>query len=178
MSKRPDWNAWTKLSNYWSAVMNNSARTLLGMLEVRSLGRLRTKYLPAMKKLAVREENMMVTRATLHNMIQDRGKLGHAYGARLRGEASVCKFTQEFAGYDATVDYTESTIKDVLCRGLQMDLLGDRNQDMTLEQVLSFVKVKEAGKRSASRLLLPQARILWPAAHTGSRRSPSQRTHC
>ena len=38
-----------------------------------------------------------------------------------------------------------------------MDLLGDRNQDMTLEQILRFVEAKEAGKRSASRLLLPQA---------------------
>ena len=38
-----------------------------------------------------------------------------------------------------------------------MDLLGDKNQDMTLEQVLKFVEAKEAGKRSASRLLLPQA---------------------
>ena len=60
------------------------------------------------------------------------------------------------------MDYTEAIIKDVLCRGLadteiQMDLLGDKNQNMTLEQVLRFVEAKEAGKRSASRLLLPQA---------------------
>ena len=38
-----------------------------------------------------------------------------------------------------------------------MDLLGEKNQDMTLEQVLKFVEAKYAGKRSASRLLLPQA---------------------
>ena len=38
-----------------------------------------------------------------------------------------------------------------------MDLLGDKNQDMTLEQVLRFVEAKEAGKRSVSRLLLLQA---------------------
>ena len=38
-----------------------------------------------------------------------------------------------------------------------MNLLGDKNQDMTLEQVLGFVEAKEAGKRSASLLLLPQA---------------------
>ena len=36
-----------------------------------------------------------------------------------------------------------------------MDLLGNKNQDMTLEEVLKFVEAKEAGKRSASRLLLP-----------------------
>ena len=61
----------------------------------------------------------------------------------------------------ADVNYTEAMVKDVLCRGLenneiQMDLLGDKNQDMSLEQVLGFVEVKEAGKRWASHLLLPQ----------------------
>ena len=38
-----------------------------------------------------------------------------------------------------------------------MDVLGDKNQDMTFEQILKFVEAKEAGKRSASCLLLPQA---------------------
>lgn len=91
----------------------------------------------AMRKLAVREENTMVARVTLHNMKQDRD-------------------------VHADVDYTEAMLRDVLCRGLedseiQMDLLGDKNQDMTLEEVLRFVEAKEAGKRSASRLLLPHA---------------------
>ena len=50
---------------------------------------------------------------------------------------------------------------DVLCGGLaeteiQMDLLGDPNQEMTVEQALRFVEANEAGKRSASRLSLPQ----------------------
>lgn len=37
-----------------------------------------------------------------------------------------------------------------------MDLLGDKNQDMTLQQILNFVEAKESGKRSAIHLLLPQ----------------------
>ena len=50
----------------------------------------------------------------------------------------------------------------MLCRGLedseiQLDLLGDKNQDMTLEQILRFVEAKEAGKRSGTQLLLPRA---------------------
>ena len=107
----------------------------------------------AMRRLAIREENTMVARVTLHNMRQDRDEPIRAYGARLRGQASVCKFTQQCAGCEANMDYTEAIIKDVLCRGLadteiQMDLLGDKNQHMTLEQVLRFVEAKEAGKRS------------------------------
>ena len=116
----------------------------------------------AMRGLAIREENTMVARVALHNMRQGRDEPIRAFGARLRGHASVCKFTQQCTRCEANVDYTEAMIKDVLCRGLgdteiQMDLLGDKNQDMTLEQALTFVEAKEAGKRSASRLLLPQA---------------------
>ena len=60
------------------------------------------------------------------------------------------------------MNYTESMVRDALCRGLedteiQMDLLSDKNQDMTLEETLKFVEAKEAGKRSASRLMIPQA---------------------
>ncbi len=114
-----------------------------------------------MRRLAVREENTMVARVTLHNMRQDRNEPIRAYGARLRGQASVCKYTKQCTGCDTNVDYTEAILRDVLCRGLddteiQMDLLRDENKDMTWEQVLKFVEAKEAGKRSASRLLLPQ----------------------
>ena len=60
------------------------------------------------------------------------------------------------------MNYTEAILRDVLCRGLedleiQLDLLGDNNQDMTLEQILRFIEAKEAGKRSAMQLLLPHA---------------------
>ena len=132
----------------------NAGGTLIGKTE--------DQVFAAMRGLAIREENTMVARVTLHNMKQDRDEPVRAYGARLRGQASVCKFTQQCTGCEANVDYTEAILKDVLCRGLedteiQMDLLGDSNQDMTLEQVLRFVEAKEAGKRSASRLLLPQA---------------------
>ena len=69
-------------------------------------------------------------------MRQDRDEPIRAYGARLKGQASVCKFTQQCAGCRTDVDYTEAILKDVLCRGLedteiQMNLLGDKNQDMT-----------------------------------------------
>ena len=47
----------------------------------------------AMKRLAIREKNTMVARVTLHNMRQDRDEPVRAFGARLRGQASVCKFT-------------------------------------------------------------------------------------
>ena len=49
-------------------------------------------------------------------------------------------------------------MRDVLARGvadpdIPLDLLGDKNQNMTLEEVIQFVEAKESGKRSASRLI-------------------------
>ena len=48
--------------------------------------------LAAIKKLAVREENTMVARVALHNMRQDRDETVRSFGARLRGQAGICKF--------------------------------------------------------------------------------------
>ena len=98
----------------------------------------------AIKKLAVREANTMVARVQLHNMRQDRDEMIRSFGARLRGQAGVCKFLEE-------VNYTKNVLRDVLTRGLadseiQLDLLGDRNQDMNLEEVFQFIEAKEAGK--------------------------------
>ncbi|MCG8044423.1 MAG: reverse transcriptase family protein, partial [Candidatus Thiodiazotropha endolucinida] len=116
------------------------------------------EVLTAIRKLAVREENTMVARVTLHNMRQDREETVRSFGARIRGQADICRFTIKCPGCDADVNYTDAIMRDVLSRGLvdpeiQMDLLGDKNQEMSLEDVFQFVEAKEAGKRSASRLL-------------------------
>ena len=115
----------------------------------------------AIKKLAVREENTMVARVQLHNMRQDRDETICSFGARLRGQTSICKFLIKCPGCDTDVNYTENILCDVVTRGLadseiQLDLLGEKNQDMSLEEVFQFMEAKEAGKRSAGRLLETQ----------------------
>ena len=82
-------------------------------------------------------------------------------GVRLRGQAGICKFNTQCPECHTSVNYTEHILRDVLTRGLadseiQLDLLGDKNQDMTLEEVFLFVEAKESGKRSAARLLQTQ----------------------
>ncbi|XP_062586740.1 uncharacterized protein LOC134248350 [Saccostrea cucullata] len=114
--------------------------------------------LSAIKKLAVREENTMVARVTLHNMRQDRDEPVRNFSAKLRGQAGVCKFVITCPNCNHEVNYTDTIVRDVLARGIadpdiQLDLLGDKNQNMTLEEVTQFMEAKEAGKRSASRLL-------------------------
>ena len=115
--------------------------------------------LATIRDLAVREKNVMVARVA--NMQQDRDEPVCAFGARLRGHAGVCKFTIPGTGCGAEVNYADAMLRDVLCRGLgdpdiRLDLLSDKNQDMTLEQVFKFVEAKEAGKRSATHLLALQ----------------------
>ena len=114
--------------------------------------------LAAIRQLAVREENTMVARVTLNNMTQDREETVRAFGARLRGQAGVCKFVLKCSNCNEDMNYTDAILRDVLTRGLydseiQLDLLGDQNQNMTLEEVFQFVEAKEAGKRSASKLM-------------------------
>ena len=114
--------------------------------------------LAAIRQLAVREENTMVARVTLNNMTQDREETVRSFGARLRGQAGVCKFVLKCNNCDTDVNYADAILRDVLTRGLydseiQLELLGDQNQNMTLEQVFKFVEAKEAGRRSASKLM-------------------------
>ena len=104
----------------------------------------------------------MVARVSLHNMRQDRDETVRSYCARLNGQAGVCKFVIKCTNCQQDVNYTESIVRDVLARGIadpdiQLDLLGDKNQNVTLEEVIQFVESKESGKRSASRLIDSQA---------------------
>ena len=120
------------------------------------------QVMAAIKKLAVRQENTMVARVQLHNMKQDIAEPIRNFCARLRGQAGVCKFTVTCTNCDRDVDYTEHMIRDVVTRGLadndiQLDLLGDQNQNMTSEEVIKFIEAKESGKRSAGHLLETQA---------------------
>ena len=90
----------------------------------------------------------MVARVQLHNMKQDQDETICSFGARLRGQASMCKFTIWCPTCEVDVSYTENIHSEI-----QLDLLGDQNQNMTLEEVFQFMEAKEAGKRSAGHLL-------------------------
>ena len=82
----------------------------------------------------------MVTRVQL-NMCQDRDETIRSFGARLRGQAGVCKFLVTCPGCNTEVNYTENVLTCGLADNeIQLDLLGDKNQDMTLEEVFQFIE--------------------------------------
>ena len=56
------------------------------------------------------------------------------------------------------VDFAGEILRDVLARGIvddeiQLDLISDQNQKMTIDEMIKFVEARESVKRSASRLL-------------------------
>ena len=134
--------------------------------------------LEAIKTLAVREESTMVARVTLYEMRQDRDETIRSFGARIRGQANICKYTLECPNCSSPVNYSDHILRDVLSRGIadseiQLCLLGDANQNMTLEEVFKFVEAKEAGKRSANRLIETHTASL-AAARSQHRRAQSK----
>ena len=113
--------------------------------------------LDAIKALAVREENTMVARVALYEMKQERDEPIRSFGARIRGQAGICKYLMDCPTCTNEVNYTNTILRDVTVMGIadpdiQLDLLSDKNQNMTLEEIFQFVDAKEAGKRSASKL--------------------------
>ena len=99
----------------------------------------------------------MVARVALHDMRQDNDETIRSFGARIRGQANVCQYNTACPSCSTTVDFTDCILRDVLARGIadneiQLDLLGDAKQEMTLEEMLKFIESKESGKHSASRL--------------------------
>ena len=117
------------------------------------------------KTLAVRDENTMVARVNLHNMVQDHDEPIRSFGARIRGQANVCKYVIKCNGCSTDISYMDHVLRDVLVKGvadheIQLDLLSDKNQEMTLEEVYKSIEAKEAGKRSAITLQKSQAASL------------------
>ena len=121
--------------------------------------------LDTIKSLCVRQENVLVSRLTLHSLRQDRDEGVQNFAARIRGQAEICKFTVRCScdpGMD--VSFTDQMVRDVLIRGLndldiQREVLGNENQDLDLEHTISLIEAKEAGRRS-------QASIIGGGAHT------------
>ena len=108
------------------------------------------------KSLAVRQENFMVAWLRLQQMRQDRTEPVGAFSARIKGQASVCQYNATCECW-AQVSYSDHMIRDTLIVGLadddiRLDVLGQTNQDMSLDETTRFIEAKESGKRSAGRI--------------------------
>ncbi|ELT88836.1 hypothetical protein CAPTEDRAFT_190650 [Capitella teleta] len=91
-------------------------------------------------------------------MHQDRDEPIWNFGAHIRGQARICKYSTKCQGCELDVSFMEEILRDVLIRGIadqeiQMEVLGHSNQNPSFEEALRIIEAKEAGKRSASSLL-------------------------
>ena len=141
--------------------------------------------LESIRTLAVRPENVMVSRVELQNLQQDRDETVRSYCARLRGQASVCQFTKMkkcTCNADVTIDYSNEMVRDSLVRGLEdedirVEILGSCVQNMSLEETLTLIEAKESGKRSASRLHTNSPTVTTNATSSYKQRPPNYQSN-
>ena len=129
------------------------------------VGETEENVLRFIKILAIRPENVMVARVKLQNLHQERDEPVRSFVARLRGQAGVCNFSKTKRCHchcreEVTLDFSDDMVRDALIRGLEdeeirLHILGQANQDMTLEETLQLAEAQECGRRSAGRLLQP-----------------------
>jgi hypothetical protein len=103
-------------------------------------------------------------------MQQDPGELVVEFVAKLRGQVAVCAYTAQVPNCGAkdcnrpAFDYSLLMVCDMLLAGLydpniQEEVLGNANQNMTLEQAVTLISNKKAGKRSKYSLQNPGAGV-------------------
>lgn len=125
----------------------------------------------------------MVARVQLQSLRQERDESVRSFSARLRGQAGVCQFTKSkncTCGQGVTVDFSDDMIRDSLIRGLEDDeirlhILGQANQDMTLDETIQLAEAQECGKRSAGRLINTDGPATSASAVSSYRRSGNNR---
>ena len=103
-----------------------------------------SELLDIIKKFAVREENITISRVSLHDMEQDREEPIRSYYARLKGHANTCNFTIPCSSCQNKVNYSNEIIRDVLIKGIsdsdiQLELFGTITPEMTLENILRII---------------------------------------
>ena len=129
--------------------------------------------LTAIKTLAVKAENAMVSRMTLLTITQDREEGVRSFAARLRGQAKICKFTKNCSHnpFEA-VNYTDDMVRDALIRGLgdsdiQQDVLGHNDQVTNISaQSVTFLRHKTSLISDLGLASLTKYRTATPSATT------------
>ena len=112
-------------------------------------------------KVAVKPENVWVTREKLHSMTQDVNEPITSFAARLKGQARLCGFSKtvtcsaEQCNQDTTIDFTEVVVMGDVVRGLadpevKAIVLGEVEQKTDLKELIKLIQAKEYGKSSTS----------------------------
>ena len=150
--------------------------------------------LDLIESVAVKPENIWVTRTKLHAMSQDSGEPVTSYAARLKGQARLCEFKKSITceGEGCTkvteVDFTDTIIMGELVRGLadvevKKAVLGEVEQKTELDGLIKLIQAKEYAKSSTavdspSVSAMKQSTKLCPNCNTEHIRGSNWRKHC
>ena len=122
-------------------------------------GKTENDVFSAIKNLAVKKENLTVARYKLIGSKQDRDEPIRKFVARLKGLASICKYTKTVPAPEdtVTVDFADNIIRDVLVKGIaditiQNEVLGLEDQEKDLDTLIALIEAKEAGRHSSDHL--------------------------
>ncbi|GFN73919.1 hypothetical protein PoB_000042500 [Plakobranchus ocellatus] len=94
--------------------------------------------------------------AQLQHVKQDRDQPVRTFSACLKGQANVCQYNVP-CKCKAQVSYSDQMIRDTLIVDLAdedtcLDVHGQANQEMSLEETIRFIEDKGSRKRSAGQI--------------------------
>ena len=110
------------------------------------------ELLENIRRLAVKEESILVQRIKMGRMVQSPGMAIRTFLANLRGQAALCSYEGKCSACQKEYDFSSEIIKDTLIRGISdqeilADLLGDTTKtNRTLDEIIQFISQKEQGK--------------------------------
>ena len=133
------------------------------------------EILEAIKTFAVKSESFVVAQVNHLKMRQGRDEPIRKYAARLKGQASICEYNTEVqceCGRKPTVNYGDKVMRQIIAANIedseiQKDLLSalnNRENQMTVEQVINFIEARENGRESALKLSSYQNQTVAPTS--------------
>ena len=120
-----------------------------------------SELLELIHKVAVKPENVWITREKLHQMTQDTAEPITGFAARLKGQARLCEFTQSTTctnagcGTSVKVDFTETVVMGELVRGIadpevKTLVLGEVEPKIDLKSLVKLIQTKEYAKSTSA----------------------------
>ena len=119
-----------------------------------------SEILKHIKDIAIINENLTVSRRNLIAAKQRHDEPIREFEARLRGLASMCKLTMHnkcSEEHDVTFDFSDTMITFVIIQNIydseiQSAILSHTNQNLSLQELITFIEAKEAGKKFSASL--------------------------
>ena len=148
------------VNRYLLSCCEEDLRTSVLRAEPRVVSKTEEEVLAAIKKLAVMSIAVCTLQADVIQMRQDHTEPVRHFAARIKGKAINGKFrknvtcSREGCEQSTAVDFTDDIVKMVLLAGLSDDdvkrevLANERLENMSLEQTISTVEIREQALRS------------------------------